>query len=251
MDIGQHNQEIHENAIAWDNKPLLQRAYADFYGLIAQSLKHYPSGLTAELGSGLGKIKTVIPDCITTDLFANPWIDLQENAYFLSFGDGALENLILFDVFHHLKYPGAALREFCRVIRPGGRLVVFEPAMSALGKIVYGLFHHEPLGLANEIIWDAPGGFDPDKHTYYAAQGNCSRVFESGAFADRLVDWEIVEIKKLPALAYVASGGFKGPQLYPTRLYPLVRALERLLACFPRVFATRMLVVLEKKTFGI
>jgi len=57
----------------------------------------------------MGSIKEVIPDCVTTDLFPNPWLDRQENAYHLGFADGSVSNLILFDVWHHLRYPDQPL----------------------------------------------------------------------------------------------------------------------------------------------
>ena len=92
----------------------------------------------------MGRIKDVIPQCVTTDLFPNPWLDRQENCYQLSFADGSVSHLILFDVWHHLRYPGTALREFHRVLAPGGRLILFEPAASWVGRLVYHFFHHEP-----------------------------------------------------------------------------------------------------------
>ena len=83
-----------------------------------------------------------------TDLFPNPWIDRVESAYNLSFSDNSISHLILFDVWHHLEYPVNALKEAHRVLTSGGTLIIMEPAMSVLGRIVYGKFHHEPLGLS-------------------------------------------------------------------------------------------------------
>ena len=50
------------------------------------------------------------------DLFSNPWLDRRENCYAMNFADGSVSHLILFDVWHHLRYPGTALREFHRVL---------------------------------------------------------------------------------------------------------------------------------------
>ena len=168
-----------------------------------------------ELGSGLGQIKDVIPTCITTDVVPNSWLDQTENAYELSFADEAVANLIVFDVWHHLRYPGTALREMRRVLAPGGRVVIFEPCMSVLGLLVYGVFHHEPLGLRQQITWLAPEGCNAADADYFAAAGNASRIFHRNR--RKLLDgWRIVEVKRYAALSYVASGGFRGPQLYPT-----------------------------------
>jgi SAM-dependent methyltransferase len=223
----QHNIEILENRKLWEKKPLLHKVYSHFYREIAQRLKPAVPGLIVELGSGMGNVKEYIPQCITTDIFPNPWLDRVENAYRLSFDKGEVGNLILFDVWHHLQYPGTALNEFSRILAPGGRVILFEPAMGLIGRFVFGHFHHEPLGLEDEIQWNAPDGFSGEA-AYYAAQGNASRVFRSAAFKDQLRMWQIADIKYFSGLAYVASGGFRGPQLYP--------------------LASRMLVVLEQKT---
>lgn len=247
IEVGQHNLEIHANAERWRRKPLLQEVYRGFYLEIARELRRDLAGETVEIGSGIGNLKNVVPEALSTDLFPNPWLDRVENAYALSFADGSLANLILFDVWHHLKYPGTALAEFHRVLAPGGRLVIFDPAMGMLGRIVYGRFHHEPLGLRDEIHWWAPPDFSPAEMTYYAAQGNAQRVFFSDEWRAQLEYWRTVRRTLWAAIPYVASGGFRGPQLYPRSLLPVVRALDRAANCFPALFATRLLVALEKK----
>ena len=247
MEVGQHNLEIHANAERWRRKPLLQEIYRGFYLEIARELRRDLAGKTVEIGSGIGNLKNVVPDALSTDLFPNPWLDRVENAYALSFADGSVANLILFDVWHHLQYPGTALAEFHRVLTPGGRLIIFDPAMGVLGRIVYGLFHHEPLGLRDEIRWWAPADFSPAKMTYYAAQGNAQRVFFSDEWRTQLGSWRTVRRTLWAAIPYVASGGFRGPQLYPRSLLPVVRVLDRAANCFPALFATRLLLALEKK----
>jgi SAM-dependent methyltransferase len=243
--LEQHNIEIQQNRESWMGKPLLRKVYSQFYREISHRLKPNLPGLIVELGSGIGSIKEHIPQCITTDIFPNPWLDRVENAYCLSFDTGTVGHLILFDVFHHLRYPGTALQEFSRVLAPGGRIIVFEPAMGLIGRIVFGHFHHEPLGLEEEIEWNAPDGFSGREPAYYAAQGNASRVFGTAAFHEQLRMWRIVEVKYLSGLAYVASGGFRGPQLYPERLLPFLNLIDAGLSRSPKL-ASRMLVVLER-----
>lgn len=246
MDIHQHQAEILQNEGYWQKKPILRQIYRAFHEEIAKHLSTLPSPLVVELGSGIGNIKEVIPHALRTDLFPNPWLDQTENAYALSFGKETVSDLILFDVFHHLRYPGTALREFWRVLRPGGRVLVFDPFISLLGVVVYGLLHKEPIAWRQEVVWYAPPGWDAHQVDYYAAQGNATRVFFSRLTPSLLRDWNIVTRKRFAALSYVASGGYSGPQLYPDSLYPLLRTLDSWLDKLPPVFATRILVVLEK-----
>jgi SAM-dependent methyltransferase len=243
--LDQHLIEMRFNKEAWRRRPLLRAVYGRFYEMIRENLATVP-GLIVELGSGIGAIKQFIPQCVTTDIFANPWIDRRENAYTLSFPDGSVSNLVLLDVFHHLKYPGFALNEFRRVLNRGGHVIILEPAMGLLGKFVYGVFHHEPLGLKQTISWLAPEGFDPESADYYAAQGNAFRVFVRKEFKEEMKPWKIRKLQELPEFAYVASGGFSKPQLYPVAFLPVVRGIEKLPTPWPRLFATRLPVVLEK-----
>jgi SAM-dependent methyltransferase len=246
MGIDLHQDFITKNSEYWNQKPLLRILYGDFYRLIAQKLSNLPDAKIVELGSGLGNIREVIPNCLRTDLFPNPWIDQVENAYKLSFAEESVSDLILTDVFHHLKYPGTALNEFARVLRKGGRVILLEPCISALGLLVYGLFHDEPIAITKEIEWNAPEDWSSEKIDYYAAQGNASRIFLGNKFRLKLANWQKVETLRLSAIAYAASGGFSKPQLYPTSMLPMIKNLEKVLDLFPAFFATRLLVVLEK-----
>lgn len=243
LPVGQHDVEIQANRRAWERKPRLQAVYRVFHELIASRLDRSVPGLIVELGSGMGAIKDVIPDCVTTDLFPNPWLERQENAYRLSFADGAVSNLILFDVWHHLRYPGTALEEFRRVLGPGGRVIVFDPAISLCGRVIYGLFHHEPIAMSLPITWTAPAGFKPDDADYFAAQGSASRIFWRREAPERLAGWTLLEATPLPSFEYFATGGFSGPQVPGAGLW---RLLDRTLRSWPNLFAARLLVVLKK-----
>src|SRR5688572_9075614 len=246
MGIDLHQEFINKNSEYWNRKPLLQTLYGDFYRLVAAKLCNLPDPKIVELGSGLGNIHEVIPNCLRTDLFPNPWIDQIENAYKLSFADESVSDLILTDVFHHLKYPGTALKELQRVLQKGGRVIMLEPCISALGLIVYGALHSEPIAITKKIEWIAPDGWSPESVDYYAAQGNASRIFVGRRFRAKLKDWKRVETIQLSAIAYAASGGYSKPQLYPTSILPMIKGMEKILDIFPALFATRLLVILEK-----
>jgi SAM-dependent methyltransferase len=247
LPLGQHDVEIQANRQAWDRKPLLRAVYRAFQERIASHVDRSIPGHIVELGSGMGSIKEVIPDCITTDLFPNPWLDRQENAYRLSFPDGSISNLILFDVWHHLRYPGTALAEFRRVLAPYGRVIVFDPAISWTGRIIYGLFHHEPVAMGLPITWDAPATFKPADADYFASQGAATRIFWRPEAPERLADWVLAEPEPLPSFEYFATGGFSGPQLGGPALFKVWKWMDRSLSRWPNLFAARLLVVLKRR----
>ncbi len=259
--ITRHLSEMHANHLAWTRKKVLRHVYYDFYRLIQTCLADFsPSYPTVEIGSGIGTIRDIIPFCVTTDLLKTPWAQHIENAYSLSFGSESIGNLILFDVFHHLRYPGDALKEFWRALATGGRVILFEPGFGLLGKVVYRIFHREPTGLGEPIEWTAKrNGFQgahsssgehnsSGEQSYYAAQANAWRIFKLGQGETN--PWKVVRLLPITSLSYIGSGGFQGPQLYPSVAYPVVYRLDQILQRFPSLFATRLLIVLEKTESG-
>lgn len=247
VSLEQHQLEIQANLERWNSKPLLRKIYRNFHEKIAAQINPSLEGITIELGSGIGNIKEVIPDCLRTDIFQHPWIDQVEDAYNLSFSDCSVSNLILFDVFHHLRYPGTAVEEFNRVLVPGGRIIIFEPCMSLLGLLVYGVAHHEPIAIRDQIKWFAPASWNSKQDSYYAAQGNAYRIFY-GEDCQKLEDkWQVKLRQRLSAISYVASGGYSQKQFYPDSLYPMMKFFDGASDFLPLIFATRLLVVLEKK----
>ena len=239
--------DVEKNRILWERKPLLQRTYRKMYGEIAAQLAGGAEGITLELGSGIGHSKDIIPHCITSDTFVAPWLDRVESAYHISYGNGAVSNLILFDVWHHLEYPMGALAEFARVLRPGGRIILLEPAVGLLGVLVYGLFHREPLALLKPISMGLPKPAEVSSPAPYAAVANCWRMFRRPDFLAGSTDWKILKVRRFSALAYLGSGGYSGPQLLPLVLLPVAYVMEKVADYFPSLFAIRMMVVMEKK----
>jgi SAM-dependent methyltransferase len=241
--IQQHNKEIYLNKSSWDKKPALKKSYYELYKKIELQITDKTVGKTLEIGSGIGRIKDIIPYCTTSDIFDNPWLERNENAYQLNYPNNSLSNIVLFDVWHHLEYPMAFLSEANRVLKPGGKVILMEPDMSMFGKFVYGNFHHEPLGLNAAISQEV----NAKQNTYFAAQSSAYRYFVKNEFPDLNIHWKVKKVSRITSFAYLASGGFSGPSLYPSILYKLVTFIDSILNLAPKLFSARLMVVLEKK----
>ncbi len=241
--LEQHQLEIHRNLRAWHAKPLLREIYSDFYRRLKLLINPAIPGRIVEIGSGIGSLKWALPDVLTTDLFPNPWIDLVCDAYQLPFPDGSLSHLVLFDVFHHLWAPNAFLREARRALAPAGRVLLLEPYVSWSSFPVYGLFHHEPVAWRKPLnLADAP----PCPPQYYAAQGNATRLFFRREVPGWPEGWTVFHAQAFACFAFLLSGGYSRPAFYPARCLLWLQKLDRLLSRWPRLFAGRCLLGLEK-----
>jgi SAM-dependent methyltransferase len=240
--LEQHNLEIQDNLRSWEGKPLLRRIYSDFYTRIVARIDRSLDGRILEIGSGIGNLKSQVPEALSSDLFPNPWLDLVCDGYELPFKDNSLSHIILFDVFHHLEAPVAFLKEARRALQSKGRVIIFDPCISLASCPVYGLLHHEPIGWRTKINFET--GFPPPRD-YYAAQGNATRLFFRNQFPDWHRDWRVTHAEAMAAFSYLFSGGFSKPAMYPAFAYPLLKGVDKLLSVAPRLFAARCLVTME------
>src|SRR5438093_4154538 len=238
--LTQHQLEIRRNLEAWQNKALLRRLYDGFYERIVALLDTNVSGRIVEIGSGIGNLKSHLPEAICTDLFPNPWLDVVCDGYELPFRQRTVSHLVLFDVFHHLRAPRAFLREAGRVLVPNGRVILFEPYISLCSFPIYGLLHHEP------VAWRSPVETSERisrPRDYYAAQGNATRVFFGRDGANITSGWEVLAAERFSAFHYLLSGGYSKPALYPRAALRCVQALDGALSRFPKLFGARCLLV--------
>jgi SAM-dependent methyltransferase len=242
--LQKHQVEIQRNLDCWQRKPLLQAIYARFYERITALIDVSINGQIVEIGSGIGNLKSHLPEAIATDLFPNPWLDLICDGYELPFRDRTISHLILFDVFHHLEAPNAFLREARRVLVPKGRLILFEPYISWLSYPVYGLFHHEPVARNKPISF--VDSFPRPRH-YYAAQGNATRLFfkKNGDLWPQ--DWIVSHAVVFACFSYLFSGGFSKPALYPRAWLAPLQRCDQALSRWPDIFGSRCLVALSPR----
>ncbi len=236
--------EILREREVWNHKASLRRIYQEWFARVERYLPD--QGPVVELGCGAGGFKQRRPDIITTDVVASPWVDQVADATALPFRDGALGALVAFDVLHHVPRPLTLLREAARVLRPGGRLIFFEPAITPWSRLIWGLFHREPVDLS----YNPFNGEPVEPRLYFANTALPSLLFER--YRERL-ERELPELKietlaYSDFLVYPLTGGFSSFCLLPgfavAPLYRLECALLRPTARW--LTAMRLLAVLRK-----
>lgn len=230
---------------AWQRKPILRTLYNDIFARIAERCV---PGTTLEIGGGIGNLKERIGDLISSDIQYAPWLDLVADAQKLPFADGAISNIVMLDVLHHIEFPSLLFREASRVLRDGGRIVMVEPGIS-LGSRPFYLLHHEPVDLSVDPLTE--GAPDASRDPYASNQAIPTLLVTKyrDAFHRKFSQLSIRDADWFAFVAYPASGGFKRWQLMTEPMARAVLWIERCLErALGRFFGFRILIVVEKRT---
>lgn len=222
-------------------KPFLRALYTDFYQEFLAARGRAPVGPCLEVGSGAGFLKQLMPGVITSDVFLVPGLDLVLDAQQMPFADGSLACLFLLDVLHHVPAPLKFLQEAARCLRPGGRVVMIEPAHTTFSRPIYTRLHYEPF--APHAGWELTAGGPLSGSNQALAWILFCRDREQ--VLARVPGLQLSGLRLHTPLAYLLSGGVSLRSLLPGWAFGPVRALERLLAPLHRWLAMFMTVELE------
>jgi SAM-dependent methyltransferase len=228
----------------WNHKPALRVIYDDFYDRIATACR---SGRTIEIGGGIGNLKERLNDVVTTDVQPASWLDCVADAQRLPFATGSAANIVMVDVLHHLEFPIMFFREAARILRPHGRVLMVEPAITWGSTVFYRLFHHEPVRTSADALVE--GIPHPGRNPYESNQAipTVLATRERDQFHRLLPELRVARVEWFSLAAYPLSGGFKPWSLVGAsmarRMLRIERALEPALG---RFMAFRMMLTVEK-----
>ena len=230
----------------WEKKETIRLLYRDFHRRLLDSC---PAGRVLDIGGGTAHIKDVRPDIVSTDILLFPGIDVVADAHQLPFPDESFMGVVMLDVLHHLERPIEFLEEASRVLKPGGRLAMIEPAMTTLARRFYDYFHAEPVDMDADPFADV--AINPDRDPFDANQAIPTLLFATSAARGRVEEvipsLRVRSVKWLSLFAYPMSGGFQSWSLMPAALVgPLLAFEEKVPEAVRRQIAFRMMVVLER-----
>lgn len=233
------NQEIIKS------KKLLRDVYEDHYRFFLANSINLPDGIRLEVGSGAGFIKEVIPDILTSDIQNLPHVDKVFSALQLPFQNDAIGSIYMINVLHHLAHPKDFFREAERCLKPGGKILLVEPANTLWGRFIYQNFHHEPF-IPKARSWDLPEGGGPMS----AANGAIPWIVfvrDREIFEAEFPGLTIEQLFYCHPLRYILSGGLSRKQLIPDSLSFIIDILEdKILKPFTPYLGLFMRVVVTK-----
>jgi SAM-dependent methyltransferase len=206
-------------------KSFLRQIYQEWYRAVASNLST-GDGPVLELGSGAGFLKEFVPNLITSEVFHCRGIDVVLNAIELPFPDGALQAIVMIDVFHHIPQPRRFFTEASRCVRPGGVVLMIEPWVTAWSQLIYTRLHHEPFQ-PEAKQWEFP-----NSGPLSGANGALPHIVfvrDRLQFEREFPMWRIHAIEPMMPFSYLVSGGVALRSLMPGWSFRLWRGLEGLL----------------------
>ena len=235
--------ESHRNL--WENKPVLREIYCDFY----ERIKKYASpGRSLEIGGGSGNLKGYLPEVISTDIIHSPWLDVTANAEHLPFKDNLFSNIVGVDVLHHIPTPRNFFSEADRTLKTGGKIILVEPAITAISWFFYHFFHPEAVRLGADPFGSRPLSNRNDPFDANQAIPSLIFVWNRKKFSNIFPQLRIVDVQHFSMIAYPLSGGVRSWSLIPTSLTPSILKLEdRFLKYLSPMAGFRLLIIFQKE----
>lgn len=224
-------------------KAFLRNTYIGFYRHFKTHVPQTQNKLLVELGSGGGFIKQHIPNVITSDVIDLTTVDKVFSAMEMPFENDSIDALFMIDVLHHITDPTLFFKEAIRCLKPGGKVVMVEPASTLWGKYIYQNFHHELFETSAD--WQL-------KETGPLSHGNGALPWiiftrDRQRYEKQFPSLKIISIRKHSPIRYLASGGFTLRQLLPGFMWPVIVAIEFLLYPLNNLLGMFQTIVLQKK----
>jgi SAM-dependent methyltransferase len=234
----------------WEAKPALRAVYADYYRRMRAWCPPGGPGrdpVIVEIGAGSGNLKDHLPAVVATDVVGGGRLDVVADAQALPFADTSLDAVVGVDVLHHLEWPARFLAEAERTLRPRGRVVLVEPAITPVSRVVFKLGHPEPVILDVDPLAD--GTPSPTKLPMDSNQAIPTLLAgrDRARLESRFPGLRVVHSSRLSLFAYPLSGGFRRWCLVPRSVVgPLLRLEARLERRVAPYAGFRLLLVLER-----
>jgi SAM-dependent methyltransferase len=241
--------KIHSTIL--NEKKMIREVFHEFYNIcIALDKKYFiGDGQRIELGAGVGFVKSIYPEIITTDVKKSENIDFHLDAMNMCLADNSVRAFYGINCFHHFPLPEKFFNEIIRTLQEGGGCILIEPYYGFLARIFYKrLFNTETFDISQQ-------GWSNEKNNIMkdANQALSYIIFKRDRkkFENLFPELEIVYQKPLNNyIRYLISGGLNFKQLLPDCFTPILKIKEYLLSPLAVFLALHHVIVLRKRERG-
>ena len=233
---------LEERRKTFEQKPELKLLYAMWAKEIRKEMADGPS---VELGSGTVPLQEFLPDVFFSDQSVCELYSLACKTENLPFLPNSVGNFIVFDVFHHLADPVRFLQEAEKSLKPGGRIIVIDLAVTPFSYVFYNLQRKEKAILAEKD----PYASNPVRALPMRGNSACVHLFfnrDRKRFQELFPNLKIAVNEKRDFICFPLFKGYEQKQKWLAKYFPILEKLEKYLKPFSGLLGMRTFLVLEK-----
>lgn len=205
-----------------------------------------------EIGCGIGLGKEFIqnPNMMLTDVIMNEWIDRKLDALALDMPDDSVDVFIMSNVLHHFAYPLTFFKNAYKKLKPGGRIILFEPHMGLLLKVAQRILGLEGWDEDTDVYDESVPCNEKDKP--WSANNAIPDLFfkDISKFEKYLPGFKVKKYALTECFMFLLSGGVNFHTWhipFNDRGCRLIRKVDkRLVKMCPSVFALGSKIVIQK-----
>ena len=223
------------------------------FGWMNKFIKESDHGI--EVGSGAGFSKDFIKNknFKLTDLGNDEHLDYKNiDAQNTGFKTDGLDFVIASNMIHHIPYPIKFFKEINRILKNGGRLIIFESYCSIFFQLATMIMKHEGFDFTLNV-WDEEEPKSDEKNAWHGNIAVPHLIFDDRSRFNKEIGnlFEIEYEKLTECLIFITSGGVTSKTAFiPMNNFFLniLDYIDRvLIKFFPKIFCMGRRIVLKKK----
>ena len=223
------------------------------FGWMNKFIKESDHGI--EVGSGAGFSKDFIKskNFKLTDLGNDEHLDYKNiDAQNTGFKTDSLNFVIASNMIHHIPYPIKFFKEINRILKNGGRLIIFESYCSIFFQLATMIMKHEGFDFTLNV-WDEEEPKSDEKNAWHGNIAVPHLIFDDRSRFNKEIGnlFEIEYEELTECLIFINSGGVTSKTAFIPMNNFFLNILDYidkvLIKFFPKIFCMGRRIVLKKK----
>jgi len=223
------------------------------FGWMNKFIKESEHGI--EVGSGAGFSKDFIKNknFKLTDLGNDEHLDYKNiDAQNTGFKNDDLDFVIASNMIHHIPYPIKFFKEINRILKNGGKLIIFESYCSIFFQLATMIMKHEGFDFTLNV-WDEEEPKSDEENAWHGNIAVPHLIFDDRSRFDKEIGnlFEIEYEELTECLIFINSGGVTSKTAFIPMNNFFLNILDyidkALIKFFPKIFCMGRRIVLKKK----
>ncbi len=246
------NTKIAREAYYSNNSNNVKFLLSKRFGWMNKFIKESDHGI--EVGSGAGFSKDFIncKNFKTTDLGNDEHLDYKNiDAQNTGFENESLDFVIASNMIHHIPYPIKFFKEINRILKKGGKLIIFESYCSIFFQLATMIMKHEGFDFTLNV-WDEKKPKSDEENAWHGNIAVPHLIFDNRTrFEKEIGNLFKIEYEKLTeCLIFINSGGVTSKTYCIPMNNFFLNVLHHidkfLIKFFPKIFCMGRRIVLQK-----